>query len=232
MARSRRRRFSTPRSRKSASVRPDWVYRANARPAYNPAGAAIMNGDTMGTYGAAETTVSQQTAAAKWLYDSHNHHVVIQRMEGAAPNQILTTLSRAGRAEGGKATILCTSGVILMRASAWAVGSRRTIGYRMGIFEQAPDSGAMALDPNYSLWANFGNTQPADWANMRNWVWERRIFEDFGAANNLTRTVSVFWKGRRTLKPHEGWGLFIEGGASSVDCIQSFWLRTLVVDEG
>lgn len=234
MARSRRR-FSTPRSRKSRPVRADWVYRSNslAQAPGNP------YADSLGTYSPA--TITQATginnALSHVLYDSQNYFGD-QAVGGvlAAVGSPYRTLPRAARAAGKRATILRTVGIVNIITSDWSLGNVAALGMRIGAFEQAM-TGVFSIDPDYSMWVD-GPTVPVtmvtEWADFRRTNrWERRILRPF---NNSVLSpiwqIPVNWKGRATLDPKDCWGMYTEAESTGVTLRLQFWLRSLVVDEG
>lgn len=229
----KRRAPASPRSRKSRPVKADWVYRSNQFPVNDPAGGAILSGDTLGTYEVNAFTVPSGTAAGRWLYDSKNHLVGLTRLAGAGGVPIFGSMLKAGRAEGSRPTILRTEGMIITTVSTWAVGSVKYYGWRIGDFEQVPDTGAMSLDASYSLMFNVNQTKPADWANQKNWVRERRHYQTFGDNTAGSAMHFVSWSGRRTLREDRGWGIYMEvDNLVSSNIVWRLWLRSLVVDEG
>lgn len=213
-------------------MKADWVYRPNLQPIYNPAGAAIANGDALGTYDQNEFTVGTGSAAGRVLYDSHDHIRHFTNAGGAPGQPIIAGMPASARAEGSQATILAVQGVIWLRKSEWALGNVMRTGWRIGVFEQQPESGAISIDANYSLFNTFATAQPALWANDRMWVQQRLLMEMFGGASDQGRTYYVNWKGRRRLKPFQCMGMYIETHSTSVNAIYTLWLRTLVADEG
>lgn len=124
-----------------------------------------------------------------------------------------------------------TEGIVYVEPTTWALGSLIAWGFRIGIFEQDPMSGAIGLDPSYSMWATgpgSGDPNPATWANQgRTNIHERRIH--YGFSDNATFTVQKFRVpiGRR-LQDHECLAVYFEGENTSVDIRTQWWLRTLV----
>jgi len=186
--------------------------------------------DTLGTYGVGNRSQSTGTgnATVLWLYDSHDH---LQFMASSTATAQLARLPPAARAEGKRAVIRMTQGHFEIEPSAWALGNHLHWGWRLGVFEQDPFTGLASLNVLYNLW---GRNPPATadyWADVGNWVREGRLYRAF---NNEQTTpvfrVPVFWRGRRTLKPNEGWGIYIEGEETNIR--YDTWFRTFVSDEG
>lgn len=215
--------------------RADWVYRANTQIAADNVPDFIGTSDTYGTYEPVLTTLGPGAvnAIGKWLYDSHNwlRTVAGSQAGPVAGNQRVSFLHRAARAEGKKALILGVQGHIFVSPTTWAVGSAFAIGVRIGAFEQDPVQGALSLDANYSLWQVVGTSNPADWANSRDWVWETRRDHQFSDNQSFIR-IPIRIRCRKWLMPYQGMGVLMETEASSTNVVIQCWLRTLVADEG
>lgn len=230
MARARAR----GRTRGRTKRRADWVYRPNARLV---ATYGVIDADVVGSYTGyipAHGT-GPGNAQGHVLYDSQNY---LKALVGGPFAQPTSALPRAARAEGRNPTILAVEGIVYWEPSTWALGNLMAIGMRLGTFQQSPGTGSFLLDPGYSMWidepAGAGSdlSVPALWANNgRGNAWERRIHYGF-SDNQAFTVVRVRWRGRRTLKPDECFGLYTELEPTSVNTRTQFWLRTLVADEG
>jgi len=221
-------------SMKSRRPRADWVYRQHA--IRQDTGAQV---DSLGTYddGIVVQATGIANAQSHILYDSHDQLATTTasgvEVPAGTPQRLI---SRAARAEGRKATVLATQGVILLSISNWVLGNVLAYGWRLGAFEQ-DRTGVFSLDAQYSMWVTAGATpfEPvAQWANFRRLnAKEGRFFRSFNADQlNPLFVVPIFWRGRRTLDPRDCWGIFTELEGTSVNVSQQFWLRSLVVDEG
>lgn len=222
MARSRR-------QSRARGPRADWVYRGDA---FDEEGALF---DGAGSYShiAATLPAAPANAIVQILYDSHNFIANAVQLPGNIP----LGMSSAGRAEGHRPLIKWVQGQIMIRPSAWALGSLLGIGFRFGIFEQDPEFGAVLLAPGYAM-ATSGVTQTqaqdAIFANDRQWQHERRFYTAFGDGGHPALWNQRFsFRVNRRLQPHQCYGVYCEGqGGFSVTTSLTFWLRTLVSDEG
>lgn len=225
MARSKRRPFRKSASRRKA----DWVYRGNV---FDVAGGLI---EDLGTYAPQTTTLTAGVGSAfgKVLYDSHNYIKSAQIAQ--TPNLAEFFMPSAARAEGSRAKILRVQGVIMARPTTWTIGSFIRIGFRFGFFEQDADSGVALVDPLYSMFnaAGLSDQQPARWANDRAWQHERRFLAAFATGNEMTTWTWRFnFPVNRSLRPDQGYFVYIETEGGSATLNVQRWLRTLVVDEG
>lgn len=221
------------------------MYRSRGRSALDESGAEIASQEPhgLGSYESSVTTISAGPAAAgfKVLYDSRNHLAVMAGMvTTATAENVLTSFTRAGRAEGRKPVIYAVEGFVHLQPDTWAIGSTMRIGWRLGVFEQEAQTGLASVDGAYSMWADQAasgtpfNTV-AMFANTGRWVREGRIIREFATTNNMTDFYIVpRWRSRRgvALRENEMFGLYIEVGASGVATRTQSWLRTLVSDEG
>lgn len=226
MPRRRRTMTKSPGRRKRPA---DWVYRMHIR---DEAGGLS---DALGSYEFTFATLvaGQANSQVRILYDSFNY------VNGRFPdigggNTPGFLLPAPARAEGKNPLIHRVQGEILVRPSSWAITNAIFIGFRFGIFEQDPLSGLVLLDPGYTI-INPSATSllnPGLYANTRDWQHERRIWDVFESNTNRWHLRFNF-PVRRTLKPHECYAVYAEGnGASSVNCVVGYQLRTLVSDEG
>lgn len=201
----------------------DWVYRPSVREQ-----TVFNGGDILGTYD--ENLYSQSSGVnfgdAHILYDSHNRIATVMRAGGSAN---FVGIPNAARAGGRGPLMHAVAGSIYVEPSTWAVGNLIAWGWRVGVFEQAPDTGQILLDPDYSMWAvGPGLVPPATWANMQRMnSWERR--RHFGFSDNQQFfTLPVFTRVNRRLQDHECLAIYHEGESTSVNVRMQFWLRTLV----
>lgn len=208
------------------SRRADWVYRGHVQ---DVAGVFV---DQMGTYASAENVITPGIVGANiaWLYDSHNFTANTASGQFDQPR---IRVMAPGRAEAKRAFIKHVQGVVFFRPSTWAVGSSFRIGLRFGIFHQDPSNGGLLIDPAYSMWTdNATNTLKTPvWANDRKWQREFRLAQTFDD-NDQVWAIRVNFAVRRSLDPHEGYGIWCESAEGSVNLFPQFWLRTLVADEG
>lgn len=220
------------RRRRHAFLPADWVYRDNV---FDEAGALVNAG---ASYSNTEVSIAAGAPATRVqiLYDSHNYMKQgVQLAAGA-----MVPFGSQGRAEGGRATILGYEGMVAMRPSTWAAGSAIRLGFRVGVWEQDADLGLVLVDPVYSMWGNFANTalNASAWANNREWVEERRIYKTFASANDQALFCTYFRRRcRRRLRPHKCFAIWGEvnnaaGTVGGVTTLCTYWLRTLVSDEG
>lgn len=228
MARRSRTLSKAPRRRPRA----DWVYRDNM---WDAAG-AMVNG--LGTYTSQATAfnaVGMNEALGKILYDSRNFLV---QMTGAIP-LVGAVMGMSARAEGAKPLILAVQGDILLQTNTWVLGDALHCGFRIGVFEQDPDTGNILVDDQYSLFNATTDVQdnPARAANDQKAIWEARLFAGVGGDNNNRFRVRVRVRTRRRLTSSQCLAVYCEnaGGSgiySSVHSTVGFRLRTLVADEG
>lgn len=234
MARSRRRSFSNrgrSRSRQPMLRRKlDWVYRPNYR---QDSVQGFDATDLLGTYDPdLRTYLSGVANSGAWvLYDSQNR--LINVMRGGSGSNLAAIMPNAARAEGRNTYIHSVRGTVYIEPTTWALGNLIAWGFRIGIFEQDPESGAMLFDPAYSMWVSAGGgITVANWANMgRQNLWERRVH--FGFSDNQRFTVmGVQCRVNRVLQPHECLGVYFEGESTSVNVRCQTWLRTLAAQPG
>lgn len=224
MARSRKR---TP-SRRRFKRRADWVFRGNT---YDQAGALI---DDAGSYVVNETTILPGVPNAQpfILYDSHDR--IVQTVSSGINVPVLSSAS--GRAEGRRAFIHWCKGTMFYRPSAWAAGNAMSFGLRFGIYEQDPATGALLIDPAYTLFSTPGITTlgVSHWANDGQWQKERRIWVAFND-NSQRMSTSFSFPVRRSLPANMCYAIFAEVNnqpAESVNVILRPFFQTLVSDEG
>lgn len=233
MARTRRR----PSRASSSRVKADWVYRGIIDvPGDSVDEAWWVEGDLSSYSNGISTLTTGITNARAWvLYDSTNFlNVLVNQYNTPLGDQSVGVMGRAARAEGSGALILRTQGQILVRPSTWALGSVMLFGMRLGVFEQDPQTGSLLLDPQYTMMnaSSSWSTAAAVWANTRDWVWERRFYSTFDSQRPSWFHIDVNWKGRRRLKPHQCWALYVEADTGSVNTTWRRSLRSLVADEG
>lgn len=223
MARSKRRMTKSPRG-----ARADWVFRSDL---HDEAGGLI---DPFGTYEQAPVSLpaGDTNSVGQVLYDSHNYIANAVAMSANVP----IFQPRAARAEGGRARILAVKGVVMITPSQWALGNAYLLGMRFGIFEQDPTSGALLVPAEYNMWGFAGAptqnaTKPSVFANQRNWDLEVRFQRAFGDSGDRFNHL-VSFRCRRSLRPHEAYGVYCALAPGSTTSAVAFWLRSLVVDEG
>lgn len=207
--------------------RADWVYRGWET---DEGGTPIL--DQM-SYGVEARSIAASGSAIAMLYDSHDY--MLQAVGGGAGAGVAGHLPYSARAEGRKATCLRVQGMLSYEASTWAAGSRLELGWRLGVFEQAADTGLVLLDVAYSMYTSSTlKDQPAVWANdQATHIAERRIRFEFSAGNEASlRTQKLDISFKRRLRSHECLALYLELPATSVGIRYQTWLRTLVQDEG
>jgi len=211
--------------RRSASPRrkADWVYRGDA---------ALDDGSTddLGTYSAQIITIpsGQATRSAFVLYDSQNYTRQVFGPSGAPSYG-----SRAYRAEGARPLILRVQAEIYMEPTVWAVGNIIAQGFRILVDEQDPVTGLLLQNPSYTMWApNVAGHNPAEFANERNWPWERRVYKVFNLNSDSHRDFRIDIPMRRRLLPHQALWLYTEGESTGVNVRMQIFARSLVVDEG
>lgn len=222
MARAKKmsRRRAAPRG-----PRKDWVY----RPTYQGSDVEGMSAtDLLGSYDQQVfgSTSGLTGSSSRILYDSHNR--IINVMRGALTGGLTIGMPNAARAAGRGPTCHLVQGVIYVEPTTWAIGNLISWGWRLGVFEQDPLSGAIELDPGYSMWVTTEAINPATWANMgRQNLWEKRLFYGFSDNSRFT-TVRMNVPIKVRLQDHECLALYYEGEGTSVDVRTQYWLRTLV----
>lgn len=216
--------------------RADWVYRG---PGVDIDAPGVLTGpDTdLASYHAVQTTFSVGVSNARFLvlYDSHDRLNTLQNyVAGAAAAYV--AVGAEARAEGRRARILATEGHIIMVPDTWAIGSTMSYGWRLGAFEQDPDTGLASLDADYSMFVNAAadpRIGPAKFADTKTWVREHHARRVFSTTNDQAiENIHFRWKGMRTLRANEAWGLYLEGQTGVDFRIHATWCRTLVSDEG
>lgn len=216
--------------RRRKFVAADWVYRDNV---YDDAGATIEN---LGSYVNTPTALTPGVANAlvKSLYDSHNYMKGVVAPSAGTP----FVFGSAARAEAHRPLILGVEGQVIIRPSTWALGDNIVLGARVAIFEQDAGNGVALLDPTYTMFNTTPNVSinPANWANDRTWIWERRMYETF-LENRAVFRLFLRLRFRRRLLPHQALFLYLEtnnqgGTTGSVNVQVTPWVRSLVADEG
>lgn len=232
MARSRRR---SPRRREKA----DWVYRGPVATPVDDSDTPIGDPKTAGlaSYTQFVTTMNTGAINARFLvlYDSQNRLAHWAGTSTGVGGSRYGVLNRAARSEGRRARILATEGSIYIEPSTWAIGNVMAFGWRLGAWDQDPQTGLISLPAGYSMTQNVTlSTQDAPdvWANTYNWVREGRFFRGFNSNESNVFNLRIMWRGRRALRGNEAWGLYMEGAPTGVNVRLQPWLRTLVVDEG
>lgn len=223
MAKSRRRMARPPGRRRAPA---DWVYRGDL---YDGAGAPL---DVSGTYVpdlSKGLIPGYLNGTVFWLYDSYNFTSDVETVGlGMAPK------GRFRRAEGSNPKILRVRGSMSVTPSTWAVGSSYFLGIRFGRFRQDANNGLAIFDANYNMWGPTNPTtqqmlMPARFANDRSWVLERYHIERFND-NNFSLNWRFNFPVNRTLKPDEGFGMYVETGFGSVNIQFNLRLSALVSD--
>lgn len=227
MARSRKRRSSQPKRRF------DWVYRGLATE-----GETWAESESLGlrSYGGPPSAANAGVANARALilYDSQNR---LATLAGAGPLGGVGAglLHRSARAEGRRPLIRATQGTIYFRASTWALGNVMAWGWRLGAFEQDPNTGLLSLDAAYGMWTDaagepfWGDVNV--FANEGRHVAERRYWRAFDSSKGSDSSFDIRWSGRRALSPEHAWALYFEVHSTSVNMVIQPWLRSLVADE-
>lgn len=220
MAKTRAKRRSFKPARRPA----DWVYRTDTRDA---AGILV---DTLGAYSPNTKALVGGPAGAQiaMLYDSSNF-----TKQAVGPANIPQFQTRASRAEGRQALIRMVEGVVQVVPSAWAAGSTFQLGWRFGKWTQAPDTGAVFLDPEYTMFVETidQSDSPANWANSRDWQKEGRTLQFF-LENRSSWELRFRFRVNRTLDPWQCYAAYFESTAASVNLNLRCWLRCLVSDTG
>lgn len=222
MARGRRR--APQRMMRTPRVRKDWVYRPNfVSETVDP----FLGNDLLGSYddNILGESSGQAGGNSRILYDSANRIQHVMRT-GAGLTMVMPG---AARVQGRGPTMHWVQGIIYVEPTNWAIGNLIAWGWRIGVFEQAPDSGAIEIDADYSMWQQVASAVPvATWANQqRTNLWERRIHYGF-SDNQVFTTVRVSTRIRVRLQDHECLAIYTEGEATSVNIRPQYWLRTLV----
>lgn len=213
--------------RRSSAGRPrmDWVYRPNV--AAETISPWVGGNDLIGSYD--ENLFGESSglngASSRILYDSHNRIATVMR----TGTGLSVPMANAARVSGRGPMMHRVQGIIYVEPTTWAIGNLIAWGWRIGVFEQDPGSGAIELDADYSMWTQSASAIPvASWANQRRVnLWERRVH--YGFSDNATFTVqklNVPLKVR--LQDHECLAIYTEGEATSVNVRVQYWLRTLV----
>jgi len=231
MAKSRRSR----RPREKA----DWVYRGFVGNAYDQFEEPFGDTEASGLPSYSQFVVSQSAGAESAgflvLYDSQNRMAHLMGTATTTSGASYGMLPGAGRAEGKRAKILATEGVMFLEPSTWALGNVLSIGMRLGAWDQDPETGLVSLPAAYSMWSNVTGSVQTDvslWANSYNHVLERRFWRGFNTSESNIFPQRLRWRGRRTLRPNEAWGIYLEVPPTAVAIRRQSWFRSLVVDEG
>lgn len=223
MARRRRTMARPPRKRRPA----DWVYRPDVR---DNAGNLY---DALGSYTVTAKSLAAGAANAQVgvLYDSFNY-----MSQGiGATNVAAVTTTRAGRAEGRNPLIHRVEGTVFIIPSGWSAGTFFRMGFRFGRWTQTPDTGALFIDPEYSMYGGAvadAKDTVAQFANDREWQHERRTMEHFTNDRPLSFVQRFRFRVNRSLNPMQCYALYMESESGSVTCNVILYLRTLVSDEG
>lgn len=226
----------TPRTRRPKA---DWVYRGmfETPGSEPPADPWVSEAQGLASYTEFVGTFAAGPTSARFLvlYDSRNRLAELASTWSVAGGfNSIAMMPRAARAEGKKPLILASEGQIYLRANTWALGNIMAWGYRIGVFEQDPLTGLVVLNADYSMWNTSAdwNDQVSTWANQSGWVQERRFWRTFNADFPSDTSFSYRWRGRRRLKEHECFGIYLEAESTSVNMLTQPWCRTLVSDEG
>lgn len=230
-------------------VRKDWVYRPAGHRlpdetvnAGQGLGAFEGLGASLGSYDRQVVTMATGVAAsqARILYDSTNRIAVGM---GSLDSETRTTtwFTRAARAEGKKARVFAVQGFLHCEPTTWTLGNVMAIGWRLGVYDQDPESGFIEVPTEYSMWENGSAgvgtpfATPAMWANDGRWVKEDRRIKVFSSGDEAPQMrIPIYWRSARgiTLRGRESFALYLELGATAVQMRIQTWLRSLVSDEG
>lgn len=214
-------------------MRADWVYRPFER--------SLESGGLLqsppGTYDTVEVSQAAGIANAqsRILYDSKDY-IAHLTTRGIVSAGVARMLPGEARSEGRKPCMRAVEGVIFVTPSDWALGNSIKLGLRLGVWEQAMDTGTFLIDADYSMWSTSAvpHSTPSLWANnTRNNAMERRYA--FAFNNEVvtpTFTLKFRWRGRKFLEPNECFGVYQETETGSSGIRTEYWLRTLVEDEG
>lgn len=200
----------------------DWVYRPTAVGEGAP---------DLGSYrGAFSIAIASglQGAYALVLYDSIDWLMQVDRVSNLLP--------RAARAEGRHPLIGGVELDIAYTPDTWAEGGVMQWGFRLGWFEQDPNTGVPAVLAEYTMWVPTPDVQePAIDANDR--MTNIREWRQYFAFN---QQVTQPWFHhhkfikfkRRAPGSRHALCLYIEGTPASSNMRGIFNCRTLVADEG
>lgn len=222
MARTRRK-MPARRARRRA----DWVFRPDLFDS------AAGNVDANGTYSPFAFNLPGGLANARWssLYDSNGYLAFVAN---AGAGNVGTPLPRAARAEGRRPYVKWVRGKILLQAATWTVGSIFRLGIRFGVWNQNPASGNIIVSAAYSMWnaTTLNDDQVAVFANDGEWQKEVRMLRTFSTGNEQTAwEVPVSFPVRRSLRPNQAYGVYLESTTGSATLAVQYWLQTLVADE-
>lgn len=235
MARSRRR-----TSRRRSGPKPDWVYRGPVITPVDDTETAIGTSESAGLASYTQNVISLASGAAQAqvliLYDSQNRLATLAGTEPFAGGQTFGALNRAARAAGKRPVMLATEGQMYIEPSTWAIGNVLAYGWRLGAWDQDPTTGLISLPAEYSMWQTVLGSNPMSspdvWANSYNHVMEGRFWRGFNSNESNVMPFRMRWRGRRTLRPNECWGIYLEVPTTAVTMRRQPWFRTLVQDEG
>lgn len=143
------------------------------------------------------------------------------------------------RVDGRGQLIGAVQGHVFITPSTWAVGNILSVGIRLTIAEQDVDDGIPELDADYAINRPAAAAVPANdltlFANQQGSLKDWYVYRQF-ADNSAVIVVSIFWKGKRRLRPEECLFLHLEGNSpfesgGAVNCSVSSHVRTLVARE-
>jgi len=225
--------------RKSAPAeKADWVYRGNAHTPIDPDTNPIGFPDFQGTYTSSAITLNSgvTNSTVLWCYDSSQrmqHYVSTNPVQAVGPSTV-GRLFPAARATGKRAKILATEGYLMVSPSTWSTGNVLTFGWRLGTWEQDPEGGLAVLQVSYSMYTDALSlgSDTTTWADWGNHVRDEREAKSFSSQTGAPIfRIPIRWRGRRSLRPEWGWGIYLEAEDQSVNMRVQPWLRSLVVDD-
>jgi len=216
----------------------DWVYRGNAHQIVDDQNNPLGFPDNQGTYTSSAISMSSgaESSTVLWLYDSSQrmqHFVSTNAVQAAGP-ATLGRLFPAARATGKRAQIVETEGYLFISPSSWAIGNLLSFGLRVGSWEQDPEGGLAVLQVSYSMYTDALTlgSDTSTWADWGNHVVEQRHAIGFNAnVGAPVFKIPIRWRGKRSLRPEHGWGIYLEVEDQSVNVRIQPWLRSKVVDE-
>lgn len=224
----KRRTFRRSTGSRKRRQRMDWVYRDDGR-AYSVGGNVILTSDNLGTYSPNAQVLSSPVTAGLILYDSTNYLETVTH----GGTGFMGSIGRWARAEGRRPYVHGVEGIIVVDTSSWAVNSQLIYGVRIGVFQQDVQNGQLLSQSLLSMFVDQSQNPVAALANMaRQNLWERRVYREFTDSTSGFHVLKVKARFKCRLAPGECLGAFFELASGSVNTRNTWWLRTLVSDEG